>query len=1687
MAGTPTSFPDGKFTRGINGLSPINELDEGFIEDCVNVSPSQAGELISREGTRTRAGLIPLRVGKVTYSTSAEDNITVQVLGGPNFAPLSSRPLLIRGRMSSAGNTANAGDFPNNEITSKIFDHFRVITAVEVAGNGTQVFPETSLTIPGCVRRTSFADRSALAAVAIQSYSIDSGTLDGTLTLDGDPAVLYSAWTLPAAIEVGRCYHHTATLTQSQNVQTVSIPSTTHGVVGVDYIVRAFHNTGTSFDLIDIDEVHIANNGNVSVLLRQNFAASANLVIVILRAESLLNGTLTLGATSTLGPLSGAGTPYLIYSCYYADSGTWKECRPDSLEYDAVTDEVTVEFNNLNGIPATSVKVCLLKFGAAADTFVVTGTQIGIGFTDYLPEMCIYGIDAAELGESYAPSRLVDAYRDQASETPVTVQLLTPFMESSLPSASSTVALSVLVDTQGSPTTQLGPVFSTEVWRTRGSIVTPDAGTSGLVGNPSVVVVGVNLEVTVPLSVYASHGNPFGANDYLTLQRMFRPELNGVHPISSIVLNPSSIVFTIPNPAPLLGNLIQGNGGQAGVFTNYFSTFAGVTCPFLLGDVLTAVNNTTDFGTFSGYESGELMCELAKNVSLPYNQTVIARRVASVIPLTTSFLVQGDSVIVDGEYRQVLGSHVGIDLDVVTITGIGGQASAVVAGEYYHTFNRGRKFLLLQAGEFTGEQTCTNVMWDGGNTTIFFDHPATGTHSGGHIAGSSIEVAPIEVEASVNVSLPVRWEALEGLRDSSVGTRGPDDRPACFTADEPLVSAGFGGMLYTCSQNNYPIAIDPFGWRTTGMPDWDPWISAEPTLRAGGIGIEDKSIDFIDLNGFVFKLALGASKAFVVGEQYVALRGPTYEERVCVVQVTDIPADDASYSYVRASVISGASAPAFSVGGKLRKVAKFRYGAQLRYIDYANNIVLGPMCGLSDVLVTLDGAYAVSLVLVEPPHVGYVDYTRGVFIDLYRTHALYNEKITSADDPQLNTYYKLASIACTFSGLPYIAFLDTLPDSLLLDLDSDTRTATDSWGVGVSKSLLLPPPRCKTLSSISGYMVYGNLTGRPRVELQFLADQTLTYSSLQEGTVQVGANVFEFTSSTGAITNLVKTGTTISAQIISGYPIATGDWLYIDMELPTSAAYGGTYSDRPGYVASGLVRVTNRSGDNITFSMPGADGTQVSHLGNNGQAYYASVSGRIPVPTRATTNEEVTWPVSAVAMRNLSKIMNVYATMTTNPMFYARAGTPIGAGQINIFSADPAQLISVALPTAVRLSVNGEYKVQTATNVSFEEQIFPSRLALSGKGYAEVCGAYDYPANKAMTAIVDVNPADGDEIVAIRPLLADSLFSDTQLQQVLVVFKRRSVHAVDILKRVNGASDYCQQIVSYGVGCCSPTAVAHTEHGIVFAGRDSIYLLNKSLELSRIGELVERHLEEQAYPADDTVACRGGEKAYISWGSDVFVAKPYPQTEQWSRWELPRKVFGWASVDSRALAGCQGRMLEFRTNLSRDDSVTFTSQVTLKAQDFGDPSILKELNEIAVDTNVRNIVVEFATEMRTNWMPCSLVKPKPEFADDALTETYRSRRSVLRFACPAKKFQTLQIRITLLGDVSEAVATLDSGADSEVLEAAKALLQVWIQRHGSAGVVPTQEQLTREARLKLSRVIYKVRGWREKGTAEAAD
>jgi hypothetical protein len=147
--------------------------------------------------------------------------------------------------------------------------------------------------------------------------------------------------------------------------------------------------------------------------------------------------------------------------------------------------------------------------------------------------------------------------------------------------------------------------------------------------------------------------------------------------------------------------------------------------------------------------------------------------------------------------------------------------------------------------------------------------------------------------------------------------------------------------------------------------------------------------------------------------------------------------------------------------------------------------------------------------------------------------------------------------------------------------------------------------------------------------------------------------------------------------------------------------------------------------------------------------------------------------------------------------------------------------------------------------------------------------------------------------------------------------------------------------------------------------------------------------------------------------------------------------------------GTQGRVYQFDTNLWSDDSAPIYQQVTFRATDFGDCGIGKDLNEIFVDVGTDTweqgtqeaFTVEYSVGLREAWNACTPATLKGPVRDDALTSEVLGQRSIWRYACPAKRFQTIQIRATLEADQP----------------------------------------------LKISKVAYKIRADRERSTVEASD
>jgi hypothetical protein len=245
--GPKTSITDKNFIGGIDAMSPINDIPDGYVADSLNVSPNARGEMVGRPGTYTLNGLLPLRVERLIYTEEDSNNLIMFLEAGIDTSALVGHPILVLGR-TSVQNTGNVGDFPRVVWTWKRFDTYRTNATLQVSGgSGQQLIDCDAFSWAGASRRVSFVDESSSVVVPFRS-AYDTVNDQCEVTVEGAPDGEYFVYKREMEAEAGFVYHHTHQVTPSASEQTVNIPGSTHGCGG-QVLVKCF------IDLLDGDAV----------------------------------------------------------------------------------------------------------------------------------------------------------------------------------------------------------------------------------------------------------------------------------------------------------------------------------------------------------------------------------------------------------------------------------------------------------------------------------------------------------------------------------------------------------------------------------------------------------------------------------------------------------------------------------------------------------------------------------------------------------------------------------------------------------------------------------------------------------------------------------------------------------------------------------------------------------------------------------------------------------------------------------------------------------------------------------------------------------------------------------------------------------------------------------------------------------------------------------------------------------------------------------------------------------------------------------------------------------------------------------------------------------------------------------------------------------------------------------------
>jgi hypothetical protein len=660
-----------------------------------------------------------------------------------------------------------------------------------------------------------------------------------------------------------------------------------------------------------------------------------------------------------------------------------------------------------------------------------------------------------------------------------------------------------------------------------------------------------------------------------------------------------------------------------------------------------------------------------------------------------------------------------------------------------------------------------------------------------------------------------------------------------------------------------------------------------------------------------------------------------------------------------------------------------------------------------------------------------LDYAR-MEIEVYRTR-----KNESAP------FYRIRNVEVPYPILNYIDIYDSTDDALLTDLDYNTSSLTSQE---LSSGLNLPP-KAACLTSASNRLLLGACTSTPSFTVT-VADGQTANATTEDDYIDaklellacdgVSGYVFQFTNSkvstgTGMAPRMITDGITHASGVATVKctdvgSATSGDWVYL-FRAATGADPSPTMS--PRYAGWHKITSVNATGNTYSFAV-NSDG--INSLDDSTDYYYGNEvesavyipSGVIPVYVGLDDayNNTVEGNSSIPQIKNmpmLGRAINTVMALESEDSFWAEYGndiTPLGTVIVkNVCDTFQAKWTKPPAATgAARIFINGSQIAGSGS--SFVDAVTTFRGSRIVKSYPNYVECFDNPdAENASTSdsIIDVNPADGEIITAMIPLIGPSTTTSSQLQGTVIVFKEKSIYAVDVEK------NSFEKLETNGVGAAYPNSVSHTSGGLAFATSSGVYKIDRSLRISKISTPVDKDIK--AAQTTDISRLQGhgfpaGNQYKLSLSDDSVLVYNYDREVEnkpgaWCEYTNHPVAGGWATSGSREFfASTLGRVFVNRTSGTikdyRDDSNTpIAFNVTFRATNFGDAAIRKQVRHVNI--GFRNTLVESVATAVSCGFECST-----DFTTlDTFTieSTAASSISQLRFGVPNGRMNYIQMRV----------------------------------------------------------------------------
>lgn len=352
------------------------------------------------------------------------------------------------------------------------------------------------------------------------------------------------------------------------------------------------------------------------------------------------------------------------------------------------------------------------------------------------------------------------------------------------------------------------------------------------------------------------------------------------------------------------------------------------------------------------------------------------------------------------------------------------------------------------------------------------------------------------------------------------------------------------------------------------------------------------------------------------------------------------------------------------------------------------------------------------------------------------------------------------------------------------------------------------------------------------------------------------------------------------------------------------------------------------------------------------------------IPLEALVANKLSVAISAV-MATEDPANNYWLTLGTypKPWLLSQAGQAFGLGEIYVQQFDaPNGGMSITvngLSSRVSVYINNLLYANNEA-ASTQVKVFNSRLVYSYSNSPELFDDV-YQENADSANVIDINPADGQEITAVIPFFGTSVFGAAQYAQSLVVFKTNSIYYVDLRSR------QAQKIQTQGQGCTAPNSIALSTNGIFFANDSGLYHLDWSNKISWRGRFLngiwnnELNKDQIARLAGHNY--RQGRKYKLSYptgtntnNSRVLVydhsREDLQQVGSWTIYDS-HNATGWCNQRSDAFWGTtNGKVMKVRnTNTKydyRDDDQPIAQSFTLGGTHYGLPNERKITDSVTI-------------------------------------------------------------------------------------------------------------------------------------------